>query len=175
MKEDGWLVIQTPYQAPDKLISVIEIVPKNEINIENTLSVDPEFGLSLSTKFSKPDNCTMVYKSWMEKFGEWKRMHQIGDWTDKSSATWEFDIKTPGRYLIELTCTGSGPRIWKVKSDEGKVVQNRQNASAIYHTQPIGWITFEKAGKHTLTVSIPEGDRTNTSLSSIKISPVNFY
>jgi alpha-L-fucosidase len=174
-KEGNWLIINIPYQAPDKMISVIEIVPQGNIKIDNTLAVDPELGLTLSAKSAKPDNCSITKKSWMEKFGEWKHIFQIGDWNEKSNATWEFVVKNPGRYLVELTCTGTGPRVWNVKSDEGKMLQNRQNASAIYHTQPIGWITFEKAGKHTLTFSIPEGERVNTSLSAIKISPVYFY
>jgi alpha-L-fucosidase len=174
-KEGDWTVFNTPSQAPDKMISVIELTLKNTIQVDTIQSVDPEFGLNLSVKFASGENCTLKNNRWMEKFGEWKGRFQAGDWNEKSTVTWEFSIKNPGKYLIELTCTGTGPRIWNVKSDEGKIVQNRQNASAIYHTQPMGWITFDKAGKHTLTVSIPEGERANTSLSEIKISPVNFY
>jgi alpha-L-fucosidase len=173
-KEGDWLVINTPYQAPEKLISVIEITLKGAIQVDPALAVDPALGLTLSTKFSTTENCKMKNIRWMEKFGEWKNKDQVGDWSENSQVNWTFEIKNPGRYLVELTCTGNGPRIWNVKSDEGKMIQNRQNASAIYHTQPIGWITFDKAGKHTLSVSIPEGERVNTSLASIKITPVEF-
>jgi alpha-L-fucosidase len=107
----------------------------------------------------------------MEKFGEWKFKYQVGDWNENTSVTWEFEIKEPGRYYIEITATGSGPRVWNIKTDEGREIRNRQNTSTIYHTQPVGWIIFEKAGKHSVTVSIPEGDGKDTSLSAITITP----
>ncbi|GHU65833.1 hypothetical protein FACS1894123_11840 [Bacteroidia bacterium] len=171
-KEGAWTAIYTPAQRPEPWISVIEISLQDEIKIDNAFSVDPEFGLSLSTKFSKTNNCQVENTKWMEKFGEWKHIFQVGDWKENSSVTWEFDLKDKGYYAIELTYTGGGPRIWNIKSDEGQVVQNRQNGSTIYHTQPMGWMRFDKPGRHTLTVSIPEGDREKTSLSAIKIIPV---
>jgi alpha-L-fucosidase len=106
----------------------------------------------------------------MEKFGEWKVKYQVGDWNENTAVTWEFDIKTPGRYYFEITATGSGPRVWNIKTDEGREIQNRQNTCAIYHTQPVGWMVFEKAGKHRVTVTIPEGDRDNTSMAAITIT-----
>ncbi len=171
-KEGSWTVISTPGQTPDPLVSVIEVELKNEMKTNPSLAVDPEFGLEASVKFSQPANCSVNYKSWMEKFGEWKHIYQIGDWSENSSTIWECDIKTPGRYLVELTFSGSGPRVWSVETGEGNRIQNRQNSSAIYHMQPIGWIKFEKAGKQTITVRIPEGERSNTSLATIKITPV---
>jgi alpha-L-fucosidase len=144
---------------------------KGDVKVDNTHSVDPEFGLNLSAKFSTPENGKVTYKKWMEKFGEWKHRYQIGDWSENTSTVWEFDIKTPGRYFIEITASGAGQRVWNIKTDEGREVQNCQNTSAIYHTQPIGWIVFDKAGKHTVTVSIPEGERANTSLAEITITP----
>ena len=110
----------------------------------------------------------------MEKFGEWKHIYQVGDWKKESKITWECEVKTPGRYLVELTYSGNGPKVWKAETDEGVTIQNRQNSCSIYNTQPIGWILFNKAGKHIVTVSMPEDDRDNTSLSAIKITPVDF-
>jgi alpha-L-fucosidase len=174
-KEGIWTVIQAPYQPADPMISVIEITPKKNIQVDPVLAVDPEFGLELSVVFSKQENCSVKKKSWMEKFGEWKHLYQISDWSDNSRAVWEFDVPTPGKYLIELTYSGNGPRVWSVESGEGKKIQNRQNSSSIRHTQPIGWIKFDKAGRQTITVTIPEGERTNTHLSAIKITPIDFY
>jgi alpha-L-fucosidase len=171
VKEGKWTVISVPYAAPEKLVSVIEVSLKGDIKVDNFHAVDPEYGLTLSVKFSTPENGKVVNKGWMEKFGEWKRKNQIGDWTENTSTTWEFEIKTPGRYFFEITATGNSPRVWNIKSDEGREIQNRQNTSSIYHTQPVGWMEFDKAGKHTVTVRIPEGDRDNTSLANIKITP----
>jgi alpha-L-fucosidase len=170
-KEGKWTTIAVPYSAPEKPVSVVEIALKGDVKVDNIQSVDPEFGLTLSAKFAAPDNGRVTTKSWMEKFGEWKRKSQLSDWNENTSLTWEFDIKTPGRYFIELTAAGSGPVVWNVKTDEGREIQNRQNTSAIYHTQPIGCIVFDKAGKHTVTVRIPEGERANASLAAIKITP----
>jgi alpha-L-fucosidase len=75
---------------------------------------------------------------------------------------------------VELTYSGNGPRVWNVETGEGNTIQNRQNSCVIYNTQPIGWISFEKAGKQTITVRIPEGERSNTSLAALKITPVRF-
>ncbi|MDR2845426.1 MAG: alpha-L-fucosidase [Puniceicoccales bacterium] len=172
IKEGDWLVINTPWQTPDKNAAVLAIEPKDKVRIDTAQALDPEFGLRLSAKFAKAENSTIRYIKWMEKFGEWKHMHQIGDWRANSSATWEFEVKNPGNYLVELTYTANGPRVWNVKSDEGEVIQNRQNGSTIYHAQPIGWIAFKTAGRHRLTVTIPEGERATTSLSTIKITPV---
>jgi alpha-L-fucosidase len=170
-KKGKWTVIKTPYSAPEKLASIIELSPKGDIKVDNTQAVDPELGLNLSARFATVENGRIVNKGWMEKFGEWKRKHQIGDWNENTCVTWEFEIKAPGRYYLEITASGAGPRVWNIVTDEGREIQNRQNTSTIYHAQPIGWITFEKAGKHTVTVRIPDGDRANTSLAEIKITP----
>jgi alpha-L-fucosidase len=174
VKEGTWTVFSVPAKKPDNLAGVIEITTLPNGKVDATQAVDPEFGLSLSVVFSKTENCSARKKKWMEKFGEWKHIPQIGDWKENSTATWEFEIKSPGRYFVELLVSGSGPRVWNIRSDEGKEIQNRQNSSAIYTAQPIGWIDFEKAGRHTLTVKIPEGERKDTSLSEIKISQGDF-
>jgi alpha-L-fucosidase len=171
VKEGKWTVINIPFAAPEKLVSVIEISLKEDVKVDNIHAVDPEYGLIMSAKFSTPENGRIVNKGWMEKFGEWKRKHQISDWTENTSATWEFEIKTPGRYFFDITASGTGPRVWNIKTDEGREIQNRQNTSAIYHTQPVGWALFDKAGKHTVTVRIPEGERAGTSLAGIRITP----
>jgi alpha-L-fucosidase len=172
-KEGIWTVIQTPWQPADKLISVIEITLKGEPAADASPAVDPEFGLTMPAGFAKAQQCKQGKKSWMEKYGEWKHIHQISEWTQHSRATWECDFTAPGWYMIELTFAAAGPRVWRVETGEGDAVQNRQNASSIYHTQPIGWIKVAKAGRQTLTVSIPEGERADTSLSDIRITPVD--
>jgi alpha-L-fucosidase len=173
-REGKWTVIQTPFQPADPMIPVIEITAKGTIGVDPSMAVDPESGLDVSVKFSTPAHCATVYKAWMEKFGEWKHLYQIDDWKENSATVWEFDVKTAGRYMIELTFSSDGPSVWRVETDEGTMIQNRQNASSVFHTCPIGWIKFEKAGRHSLKVSIPEGKRANTSLSALKITPVYF-
>jgi alpha-L-fucosidase len=148
---------------------------KDDIKADPFMAVDLEFGIDLSVKFSQPEKCKVNNDSWMENFGEWKHLYQIGDWKAGSSTTWECEVKTPGLYLIELTYSGNGPKVWRVETGENNRIQNRQNSCSIRQTQPIGWIRFEKAGRQTLTVSMPEGGEAQTNLSAIKITPVEFY
>jgi len=173
-KEGFWTVIHTPYQKPDEMISVIEVTLKATPDVNNIMAVDPEFGLNMSTVFAHTNSCSVTHKSWMEKFGEWKHIDQVSDWNEKSSVSWDFEVKTPGRYLVKLTFSGNGHKVWSIETGEGAKIQNRQNSCGIYNTLPIGWIKFEKAGKQTITVRMPEGDRENTSLASIIIEPIIF-
>ncbi len=174
-KRDGsWVIFDTPYQAPDPMVSVIELTLKSVPEINTMMAVDPDFGLEMSVKFGTAKDCEIAYKSWMEKFGEWKHIYQVGNWKETSSISWECEVMEPGRYQVELNFSGDGPKVWKVQTDENVAIQNRQNSCAIYNTQPIGWIKFDKAGRHVITVSMPEDSRANTSLSAIKITPVKF-
>ena len=173
-KEESWTVIRIPYQTPDPMASIIEITLKKAPEVNPVMTVDPEFGVAMSAIFARTTACSVTHKSWMEKFGEWKHIDQVSDWNEKSRVTWDFEIKTPGKYLVELTFSGNGPKVWNVETSEGVNIRNRQNSCTIYNTQPIGWISFQKSGKQTLTVSIPEGERENTSLAAIKISPIKF-
>jgi alpha-L-fucosidase len=174
-KEDGgrWTVIRTPFRPADPLVSVIEVTLKGDLQVDALMAVDPEFGLIMPANFATPHQCTLSRKSWMEKFGEWKHINQFSEWKEESRATWECYIPAPGWYKVDLSFAASGPRIWQVETDEGHAIRNRQNASSIYHTQPIGWLRFDKAGKHMLAVSVPEGERDGTSLLDIQITPVS--
>ena len=58
-----------------------------------------------------------------------------------------------------------------ITSDEGVVVQNQQNSSAVYSYYEMGLLKFEKPGKHTITVSLIDGNRKGTSLKEIRLTP----
>jgi alpha-L-fucosidase len=108
----------------------------------------------------------------MEKFGEWKHIVQVNKWSENSKASWEVEVMNTGTYLIELNYSGNGRMVWQVETDEGSKIKNQQNSSPIYSVFPIGWLKFTKPGKHTLTVSMLEGDFDKANLTGIKISPV---
>ena len=175
--EENWTIISTPAKKPDKLAAVIEINTMPNGSVNNTHAVDPEFGLQLPALFAKTENCRASKRKWMEKFGEWKHVHQIENWNEKSIARWEFQIKEPGRYFVEISCAINTPearRIFRAKSDEGQFIQNQQNYSTIYNTRPIGWLYFEKPGLHSLEISIPEGERASTSVREIILTQGDF-
>ena len=62
--------------------------------------------------------------------------------------------------------------VWKTTTDEGGLVQNQQAATDKYAFNRMGIIEFKSRGEHTLTVSLIEGNRENSSLKSIKLYKV---
>ncbi len=76
----------------------------------------------------------------------------------------------PGDYRLELIYKGEGRLAWKIETDEGVKLQNQQNSSPVYHAYPFGLLTFNKPGKHTITVSLVEGNRNKASLESLRLT-----
>jgi alpha-L-fucosidase len=171
-KSNDWIDLSVPAQAPEKWISVIEITLKNNAAVNTTFGIDPLMVTSIPVNFASAEGCEKKKKDWMEKFGEWKHVVQIDQWKDNSKATWEVNVQSPGDYLVELTYSGKGRLVWSVETDEHAKIKNQQNSSEIYNTLPIGWIRFEKPGKHTVSVSLLEGIKESASLTAINFKPV---
>lgn len=175
VQEGSWTVLQIPFRKPDPIISVIELVMKgNEITVDNTQALDPEIGTNeLSVIFAKAKDCHVYKSSWMEKFGEWKHEYCVSNLNRGGKIIWTVDVKSPGTYQVELKVRGNGRVVWKVETDEGQMAQNQQSASSIFCKRPIGWIRFDKPGRHTITVNMPEGGK-QADISSISMTPIYF-
>ena len=93
---------------------------------------------------------------------------------ETSKASWDVNVIEPGEYLVELNYAGSGRLVWSVESDEGKKVQNQQNSSHIFINYPMGWMRFDKAGKHIVSVSLVEGDSITSELAAIRFTAIDF-
>lgn len=170
-KEGSWTVFDIPYRKPDPMITVIELVMKDDVIVDTTQALDPEIGLKeLSVKFATPTDCHVYKSSWMEKFGEWKHVYCVSDLNQGGRIAWAIDVKEAGIYHIDLKVRGNKRIIWKIETDEGNMVQNEQSASSIFCERPMGWIRFDKPGKHLITVSMPEGGQAD--LASISFIPV---
>lgn len=170
-KEGSWTVFDIPYRKPDPMITVIELVVKDDVVVDTTQALDPEIGLKeLSVKFATPTDCHVYKSSWMEKFGEWKHVYCVSDLNQGGRIAWAIDVKEAGIYHIDLKVRGNKRIIWKIETDEGNMVQNEQSASSIFCERPMGWIRFDKPGKHLITVSMPEGGQAD--LASISFVPV---
>jgi alpha-L-fucosidase len=72
-----------------------------------------------------------------------------------------------------LKYKGKGKLVWNISTDEGVVVQNQQAATEKYCDYPMGILEFKKAGKHTIKVSLVEGDPETSSLESVYIYPID--
>ena len=173
-KADDWINIKTSNHSPDEFVSIIEITLKGEISVDRSMAVDPVIGIQIPALYAKAVNCSVEYKEWMEKFGEWKHSYNVKDWRESSLASFDVNIKDEGIYNIDLTYQGQGRMVWGVTTDEGFSIQNQQNSSNIYARYPIGWIKFDKPGKHTITVKLLEGNSDSAGLASISITPVRF-
>ena len=170
----GWTVFNVPFQPGDVPASVIELTfktPPEPADVDPALGLSPDTGISLLTVFANIKGAESKAISWMEKFGEWKHVTQISKWTEGSSATWTIDVLMPGYYYIELVYKGKGRLVWNISSDEGAVVQNQQAATEKFRNYPMGILEFKKPGKHTLKVSLVEGNKEDASLSELRIYP----
>ena len=64
--------------------------------------------------------------------------------------------------------------VWRVSTEEeGSMIQNEQNSSAIYNFQPIGHVKFITPGKHFIAVSFVDGAIKTASLKAIRLTSVN--
>ncbi|CDF79634.1 alpha-L-fucosidase (GH29) [Formosa agariphila KMM 3901] len=175
-KEKDWLVFNTPYEAPEALISVIEVKLKNkaeDVVVNSPIGVYPNSDTVLLSEFSEVRNAEEKSIKWMEKFGEWKHVNQVSNWEANGTVTWEVNVQNPGYYYLELCYSGEGRLVWKTVTDEGVMVQNQQAATEKYIFYNMGILEFKTPGKHTITVSLVEGDKETSSLKSLALKPIH--
>ncbi|NDP21059.1 MAG: alpha-L-fucosidase [Paludibacter sp.] len=173
-KTENLVCFNLPSAPPDKFASVLELTLTGEVKVDTAFAVDPNIGIYIPAKFAVNYGNEKADKQWMEKFGEWKTLNQITKWSSDAKATWDFETFRSGYYKIDISYTGVGKIVWKVRTDEGEEIQNQQNSSHIYSSFPIGWIKINKPGKHNITVTLEDGNRESASVNGIKITPVEF-
>ena len=74
---------------------------------------------------------------------------------------------------MDLRYKGEGRLVWKTVTDEGIKVQNQQAATEKFQYYPMGIVEFKSAGKHTISVSLVDGNREISSLEAVRIRPIN--
>lgn len=174
--EDQWAVFDVPFEAPEKLISIIEVKFKEGVNVtadDKSLGVYPNTKTELITEFGIVTNAEQENKRWMEKFGEWKHANQVGNWEENSNVKWDVNVQEAGYYYIDLSYAGSNRLVWKITTDEGVTIQNQQAATEKYVKYRMGILEFKTPGKHTISVSLVEGNKKTSSLKSIVLTPLD--
>ncbi len=171
----NWLILDVPYQQPDPMISVIELEMKNnDIDVDTTQALDPEIGLpDLSVLFADTENCSTNKTTWREKFGEYKHTYIVSNLNKVGKITWTVEVLEPITCQVGLNVRGNGRSVWELKSDEGKYIQNQQRATSKFSEVPLGWLKFDKPGKHTITLTMEKGQNP-ADISSISLIPVKF-
>jgi len=172
VQRDTWIELQVPPAPADHPASVIQVTLSAAPVADQTLGIYPNIASTLLVEFAEVTKAEKKELKWMEKFGEWKHMTQAGKWEEGGRAVWTVDVALPGDYQVELRYKGEGRLVWGIETDEGFKLQNQQNSAVVYHTYPFGLLSFAKAGKHTLTVSLIDGDRAKASLSAVRICPM---
>jgi len=167
-----WTKLHVPVAKPVRPSTVIELELKSATDVDGTQGVYPNITTTLLAEFAEVTDAEKKSIHWMEKFGEWKHVTQVGQWKPEGKATWTVNVAEAGDYRLELTYKGQGRCVWAIETDEGEKLQNQQAAASVYHTYPIGLLTFRTPGKHTITVSLLDGERDEASLESVRISPV---
>jgi alpha-L-fucosidase len=175
VKQNDWIVFNVPYKPADSPVSVIEVKLNTEaktIKADETFGVYPNIKTELLTEFADVSGAKQESIRWMEKFGEWKRTTQVTNWLTNGKAVWTVNVLNPGYYYLDLNYKGEDRLVWKTETEEGIIVQNQQAATEKYHAYPMGIIEFKTAGKHTITVSLVEGNPETSSLKSMVIKPI---
>ncbi|MBP0905426.1 alpha-L-fucosidase [Mariniflexile gromovii] len=179
-KEDKneWAIFDVPFKAPDDLISVIELKFKEGSKIiakDEALGIYPNTDTELITEFGVVVNAEQKNIRWMEKFGEWKHANQVGNWKENGKVTWKVNVQKPGYYYVNLCYAGEDRLVWKVTTDENALLQNQQAATDKYVNYTMGILEFKKPGKHSISVSLVEGNKATSSLKSIVFTPITNY
>ncbi|GAA3651524.1 alpha-L-fucosidase [Flavivirga jejuensis] len=175
-EKDKWVVFDIPYRAPEKLISIIELKFKDGKTVvvnDDELGVYPNSETELITEFGEVTNAEQKNLRWMEKFGEWKHANQVGNWEENSSVKWNVDVQKAGYYYANLCYAGTGRLVWKIATNDGVTIQNQQAATEKYVSYNMGLLEFKKPGKHTISVSLVEGDKVSSSLKSLILTPMD--
>ena len=174
-KNKEWTVFELPMRPSDSPVSVIEVkldTKAENVKVDSTLGIYPNIEALLRVEFAEVVDAVAKEISWMEKFGEWKHTNQVSEWNNDSKVTWTVNVQEPGYYYLDLNYKGEGRLVWKTITDEGIMVQNQQAATEKYQFYNMGIVEFKSTGKHTITVSLVEGDIKTSSLKALLIKPI---
>ena len=171
--QGSWTKIQLPVSISEKLVPVVQIELDGSPKVDPCWGIDPAVETTILAQFAEVTGAKQEKKRWMEKFGEWKHVVRVWQWTKSGKASWEVDVLQPGYYNVDLTYSGQDRIVWGVDIAGGEHIQNQQNSSHNYQKFPIGWIHFPKTGKYIVSVSCLEGNLAEASLKAIHFTLVD--
>ena len=174
--ENGWTIFDVGCKPADSPVSVVEITLEQDAalaKVNSGMAVYPNIETPLLAEFAEVTAAEQKGVKWMEKFGEWKHVTQISKWQEGSRAEWTVDVFEPGYYYLDLVYKGENRLVWLTTTDEGISVQNQQAATEKYQQYNMGILEFKKAGTHTISVSLVEGNPETSSLKSLVIEPID--
>ena len=168
---DGVPAIKVPLTAPDDMVSVIELSFDSAPEIDGTFMILDGCKTEISAAFAQVENAYLGKTGYMPRFGEWITLWTARKFEDGASVKWTFDIPSEGYYDINLRYKGDGYPEFRLETDEGETITDQQPAYEVYKWERMGWMHFTK-GRHTLTVTVPQGDASELGISHMSIEKV---
>ena len=168
------IVSERPIGEPITVIEVTMKMNSETIAADTTMNgVFPNIETPLMAELAEVKNAKLESVRWMEKFGEWKHAYHVSNWGTNGQAQWTVNVQSAGYYYIKLQYKGEGRLVWETETDEGIMIQNQQAATEKYQSYPMGILEFKEAGKHTISVSLIEGDPSTSCLKTVILQKIN--
>ena len=156
------------------LASVVQVQLKGKPQVDQTVAIHPNTNNVALAHFAEVKGADKSRVSWMEKFGEWKHATQVSKWTPEGVVRWTLNVLEAGPYKVTLKYRGKAAQktrvVWKITTDEKAFIQNQQAATSQYQSYPMGVLKVRNPGKHTIEVSLVDGDPSESSLESLELT-----
>lgn len=170
-KDGSMTCIEVPFIRPDELASVIEMDVAG-IDVNNMITLDPSTSTELSIVFGDHGGCEPDWWGWMDKFGEWKYIDLLSEFTQDSWFDWTVDVPKAGYYDVELQYKGDDFVQWQMELDGKPLVINNQKATNAYDWHRLGWMEITDPGRHCVCIRTVGGDYESADVTAIRFTPV---
>ncbi len=166
--------IDLPLNPPDSPVSVVVL------EIEGAPSVDPTVVAQDTTGSIELNYLTAItHGKAKTRYNRTGNFH-ISKWTvPEDSVDWDIQVNKPG--IFKVTISYAANREWEGRPYEITVGSSSIKTSVIYtgnlfeyHKFPIGYCSFQKSGKYTLTIRpLSSSDSYLMYLRSVTLSPAS--
>ena len=171
--ENGITILDVPGTAPDGPVSVIELWLDGQPDVDQTFVALDDYKTEIQTAFAEVEGCRNGKIAWMSRFGEWNTKWGTSKMETGAELTWTIEIPHEGYYDFDLEMRGSDRVDFTVSTDESKTITNFQPLYNKFNWSRAGWISFDKSGKHTVTVKFPGDIPEGLNVGGLRITPIN--
>ena len=184
-ENDGWTKFQLPLQRAAEIVSVIAVTLDGPPQVDGAAyGIDPQRTTILLSDFATSNGAVEGKDEWMEKFGEWKHVTNIGEWQSlESRAGWTINLHKPGRYFVDFEYHATQPAAdtpWDLAAEKGSTLRcyttgtTGEKLRPRYRVVRQGIIEFKESGAQTLTLRPAESVTSGgIHLHALHLTPVS--